>query len=49
MFSGLKMLEHIIFFNNTSTLTNNIIVCFEGVEHDVVVVLVIYKIYIIYI
>jgi len=49
MFSSLKMLGHIIFFNNATTLAIDIIVSLVGVGHDVVVVLVIYNIYIIYI
>ena len=43
------MLGHIIFFNDATTLANDIIIDLEGVGHDVVVVLVIYNIYILYI
>jgi hypothetical protein len=43
------MLRHIIFFNNATTLVNDIIIRLEGVWHDVEVVLVIYNIYRIYI
>ncbi len=49
MFSSLKMLGHIIFFNDATTLANDIIIDLEGVGHDVVVVLVMYNIYILYI
>jgi hypothetical protein len=29
------VLEHVIFFNNTTTLAHDIIIRFEGVGHDV--------------
>jgi hypothetical protein len=45
--SSLNMLWHIVFANNSTTLTNNSRVSF--VRHGVVVVVVIYNIYIIYI
>jgi len=35
VFNGLKMLGHIIFFYNTTTLADDIIIRFEGVGHDV--------------
>jgi hypothetical protein len=49
MFTCFKILGHIIFCNNATTLTNNIIIRLEGVWHDVVEVVVIYNIYITYI
>jgi len=35
MFSSLKMLGHAIFFYNTTTLADDIIIRFQGVGHDV--------------
>ena len=49
MLNGLKVLGLIIFFDNTTSLAHDIIIRFEGVWHDVVVVVVILNIYIIFI